>query len=263
VDVACGLGWAFGIVGIMDALPNTTAGPPALPAPRPITRRQEAYARCVAAGMSYAEAFRQAGCVASTAGSMSSQIQGLNRDGRVRARIAELKPQIDAETVSTIAERMAWLRLIVQANPEELTRVVSDPCDLCWPEVEVARAYGAHFMPCEFNEERPALPDIKRPRHNCERCRGSGYARVVLTPTDELSPSARALFKGASQNDKGVIEIETHDQMAAAEMLNKLQSAYVTRSLNINANMAIQAARDANPADALRLFDSFDVTPGS
>jgi hypothetical protein len=80
---------------------------------------------------------------------------------------------------------------------------------------------------------------------------------VVLTPTDELSPSARALFKGASQNDKGVIEIEMHDQLAAAEMLNKLQSAYVTRSLNLNANVAIHAARDANPEDALRLFDQF------
>lgn len=247
----------------MDALPNTTAGPPALPAPRPISARQERYARCVASGMSYAEAFRQAGCVASTAGSMSGQIQGLNRDQRVRARIAELKPKIDAETVSTIAERMAWLRLIVQADPEELSRLVRDPCTHCWPEAEVARAFAAHFTPCEFNEERPALPDTKRPRGNCEHCRGEGYARVVLTPTDELSPAARALFKGAEQNEKGVIKIFTHDQMAAAEMLNKLQSAYVTRSLNINANMAIQAARDASPGDALRLFDAFDVTPGS
>jgi hypothetical protein len=54
-----------------------------------------------------------------------------------------------------------------------------------------------------------------------------------------------------------VITINKHDQMAAAEMLNKLQSAYVTRSLSINANMAVHAARDANPADALRLFDQF------
>jgi hypothetical protein len=247
----------------MDALPNTTAGPPALPPIPTLTRRQEAYARCVATGMSYAEAFRQAGCVASTAGSMSQQIQGLNKTPHVRARIAELRVRADAEVVSTIAERMAWLRLIVQADPEELSRLVRDPCDLCWPEAEIAVAYAAHFTPCEFNEERPALPDTKRPRSNCQRCSGEGSARVVLTPTDELSPAARALFKGASQNEKGVIKIEMHDQMAAAEMLNKLQSAYVTRSLNINANMAIQAARDANPADALRLFESFDVTQGS
>lgn len=243
----------------MDALPNTTAGPPALPPmPRPLSRRQENYARCVAAGMSYAEAFRQAGCVAGSAGSQSSQIADLNRNDRVRARIAELRVRADNETVSTIAERMAWLRLIVTANPEELTRVVREPCDLCWPEAEVARAFAAYFTPCELVEERPDLPDTKRPRNSCERCHGSGYARVVLTPTDELSPAGRALFKGASQNEKGVIEIETHDQMAAAEMLNKLQSAYVTRSLNINANMAVHAARDANPADALALFEAFE-----
>jgi hypothetical protein len=248
----------------MDALPNTTAGPPALPPLAPsLTRRQEAYARCVASGLSYAEAFRQAGCVASTSGSQSAQIAILNRTPHVRARINELRARADEDTVSTIAERMAWLRLIVQANPEELARVVHDPCDLCWPEAEVARAFAAHFTPCDLVEERPGLPDTKRPRHDCERCRGSGYARVVLTPTDELSPAARALYKGAEQNEKGVIKILMHDQVAAAEMLNKLQSAYVTRSLNINANMAIQAARDANPADALRLFDSFDVTPGS
>jgi hypothetical protein len=213
----------------------------------------------VATGMSYAEAFRQAGCVASTAGSMSGQIQCLNRDPRVKARIAELKPAIDAETVSTIAERMAWLRLIIQANPDELSRVVCEPCDLCWPDARIAEAYTAYFTPHPFGakDEPRELPDTKRPRSDCERCHGSGHMRVVLTPTAELSPAGRALFKGAMQNDKGVIEIETHDQMAAAEMLNKLQSAYVTRSLNLNANVAVHAARDAKPEDALRLFDAF------
>jgi hypothetical protein len=242
----------------MDALPNTTAGPPAtLPPIAPLTKRQENYARCVAAGMSYAEAFRAAGCVASTAGSMSSQIQKLNKTREVRERIGTLKTRADEEIVSTIAERMAWLRLIISADPSEISRIVRDPCDLCWPEAEVARAYSAYFTPCELVEDRPELPDTRRPRQDCDRCRGEGHTRVVLTPTDELSPAARALFIGASQNDKGVIEIETHDQMAAAEMLNKLQSAYVTRSLNLNANVAVHAARDATPEDALRLFDAF------
>jgi phage terminase small subunit len=247
----------------MDALP-TTAGPPALPPLAPaLTRRQENYARACAAGLSYGEAFRQAGLVASTSGSMSRQISELNRTPKVRARINELRARADEDTVSTIAERMAWLRLIVSADPEELSRTVRDPCELCWPEVEIARAYAAHFTPSPFAEDRAAPPDTTKPRHDCARCRGDGFGRVVITPNDELSPAARALFKSASQNEKGVIKIETHDQMAAAEMLNKLQSAYVTRSLNINANMAIQAARDANPGDALKLFEAFDVTPGS
>src|ERR1700691_2538178 len=109
----------------MDALPNTTAAPhvasPALPVPLPplpanLTRRQENYARCVAAGMSYAEAFRQAGLVASTAGSQAQQIGSLNRHAGVRARIIELKPRADAEAISSVAERLAWLRLIINAK---------------------------------------------------------------------------------------------------------------------------------------------------
>ena len=246
----------------MSALPITTAGPPEPAALAPnLTARQERYARCVATGMSYAEAFRQAALVASSAGSMSRQIGALNKHPAVRARIAELRQRADEQTVSTIAERMAWLRLIVMADPEELSRVVREPCDLCWPEAEIAAAYSAHFAPSPFAEERPGLPDTTVPRDNCPRCRGDGHSRVVITPTAELSPSGRALYKGASQNEKGVITVEMQDQAAAADMLNKLQSAYVTRSLNINANMAIQAARDANPEDALRLFDSFNQSP--
>jgi phage terminase small subunit len=247
----------------MDAQPNTTVGPPAVPPNLParaLTRRQENYARAVASGMSYAEAFRASGLVANTAGGQSSQIQALNRHWGIRARVAELRPKIDAETISTIAERMSWLRLILAGNEDELSRIVREPCGNCWPEAEIARAFAAHFAPDPFNpdEPRPELPVTTKPRHDCPHCRGEGYARVVLTPTDELSPAARALFKGAKQNDKGVIEIETHDKLAVADMLNKLQSAYVTRSLNLNANVAVQPARDAASAqDALRLFESF------
>src|SRR5208282_4035766 len=110
-----------------------------------------------------------------------------------------------------------------------------------------------------FAEDRAGPPDTTKPRHDCVRCRGDGFARVVITPNDELTPAARALFKGASQNEKGVIKIEMHDQMAAAEMLNKLQSAYVTRSLNINANMAIQAARGVKPDELGALLESFNT----
>lgn len=244
----------------MDALPNTTAGPPATLPPIPhLTRRQENYARAVAAGMSYAEAFRQAGLVASTAGSRSSQIAILNKTFAVRQRIAELRVKADEETVSTIAERMAWLRLIISADPAELSRVVHEPCGACWVDSEIAKAYASHFAanPFDPDEPRPPLPDTAKPRHDCPGCQGVGFARVVLTPSDELSPGARALFKGAEQNEKGAIKIHTHDQMAAAEMLNKLQSAYVQRSLNMNVNASIHAARDVAPADALKLFDAF------
>lgn len=245
----------------MDALPNTTTAAHQTPAPLPpnLTRRQENYARCVATGMSYAEAFRQAGCVASTAGSMSRQIQELNKLPKVAARIRDLKVSTDAEIASTDKERVAWLRLIVSADPEELTRVVREACDLCWTDESIAAAYSAHFAPTPFDdgEERPALPDVAKPREACKHCRGDGVMRVVLTPTDELSPAGRALFRGASQDKDGVIKIDKHDQVVAMDMLNKMHSSYVTRSLNMNVNAAIQTARDVDPAEALKLFDAF------
>lgn len=246
----------------MDALPAPTVAAPRLPEPLPalppnLTRRQENYARCVAAGMSYAEAFRQAGCVASTAGSQHRQIVDLNSTPKVRARIAELKMRADDETVDNLRERMSWLRLIISAKPDELSRVECFPCDVCWTDHDIARAYSAHFAPTPFHEERPALPSFAKPRHDCLKCRGAGISRVVITPTDELSPAGRALFTGATQDKDGVIKIQMHDQQAASDQLNKLNSAYVQRSLNINANVAVTAARDANPADALKLFEAF------
>jgi uncharacterized protein YdhG (YjbR/CyaY superfamily) len=241
----------------MDALP-TTAGPPATLPPIPtLTRRQERYARAMAEGCSYAEAFRKAGLVASTAGSQSSQIQDMNRNPAVRARIQELRAAASADTVDNLQERMAWLRLIVSADPNELLRTVVDPCVHCWPDAEIAKAYGAHFAPTPFHSERPALPNTVKPRGSCTHCAGVGVTRVTITPTDELSPAGRALFMRAEQTEKGAIKIFMQDQLAAADMLNKLVSAYVTRSMNLNANVAVPMARDVRPEDALKLFDAF------
>ena len=113
------------------------------------------------------------------------------------------------------------------------------------------------LAPCEFLEARPALPDPTKPAENCPHCRGRGIMHVEITPTDELSTAGRALYKSASQDKDGVIKVEMQSKADAAEMLNKLQSAYVTRSLNLNANVAIHAARDADPAAALKLFEAF------
>lgn len=135
--------------------------------------------------------------------------------------------------------------------------MVHEPCGLCWDDATLTAAYADYLAPPGELGERPPLPNPAKPRHDCKSCNGQGYQRVVMTPTDELSPEGRALFKGASQNDKGVIEIEMHDQMAAAEMLNKLQSAYVTKSLNLNANVSVAPARDVSGEDALKLFEAF------
>lgn len=231
-----------------------TAEPPVL---RALTRRQESYARALSTGMSYAEAFRSAGLLASTVGSMSQQIGSLNRNPAVRARVAELKAKFDDQLINSQIERMTMLRNIVVADPEELSKIVTDPCGNCWTDDTIAKAYAAHFSAVEEFDDRPPLPDQGKPRRDCPHCGGAGLSRVVLTPTDELSPEARALFRGAKQNDKGVIEILTHDKMVAADMLNRMQGVYINKSLNLNANVNVQAARDVAPEDAARLFEAF------
>jgi DNA-binding CsgD family transcriptional regulator len=254
------------ILWIVDALPNTTAAP-SVPAPLApaLTRRQENYARCVAHGMSYAEAFRQAGLVASTIGSQGAQISELNRNAKVVARINHLRALADTATESTLAERMAWLRLIISADPRELTRIVTVPCGACWSPLLIAEHWLAHFREETFHpdEPRPDAPEPHKPRRDCDSCQGVGIQRVIVTPTDELSPSGRALFMGASQDEKGVIKVQMQDQQKAADMLNKMQSAYVQRTMNLNVNASVHAAKDAAPADVERLFEAFGERPAS
>jgi hypothetical protein len=235
------------------------------PTPR-LTARQEAFARELAKGVSYAEAYRAAGLDGrhSTAQGRGSSIHALAHHPAVVRRVAELQAKVDQEPVAEIAKRMAWLRLIIAGNPAELTRVVRVPCNVCWTDKAIAQAWVDYFATREgtpFQEDRPQAPDVAQPQPGCPQCDGAGYRRVVLTPTEELSPASRALFKTASENEKGVIKVEIHDQMQAADMLNKMQSVYISRSMNLNANVAVQAARDASPEQALALFDAFGPQP--
>lgn len=250
----------------MDAS-NTTEAPPTLPERRtrvaggvgtqPLTERQEKFARALAQGVSYAEAWRVCGFTASSPGGRSKMIHDLAYHPGVKARVVELRKLADAEPIASIAERIAWLRLIVSADPAELSRVEYVPCDLCWPDARIAEMYARHFEPGPFDEERPALCDTKLPRIGCERCEGHGVKMSVVTPTELLSPAGRALFNGTKLDKQGNIIVLMKDQLAASDQLNKLQSAYVTKSLNINANMNVPPAKDASPVDALRLFDAF------
>ena len=101
------------------------------------------------------------------------------------------------------------------------------------------------------------MPEPTKPRHDCPGCRGVGLTTIVITPTEELSPGGRALFKGVTRNAHGDVIPVMHDQAAALDMLNKMHSSYVQRSMNLNVNAAVHAARDISTADAAKLFDAF------
>ena len=228
--------------------------------PHPLTERQEAFAQELAKGMTYAAAYRAAGLHTrhSTAVALSAGIHSLAHHPAVRRRVTALRAQLDEEPIANLNKRIAWLRLITSADPNELTRVIRVPCELCWTDKAIAEGYAAHFADCPILDERPPVPETTKPEPNCSRCEGRGVRYVELTPNDELTPAGRALFKSATQNEKGVIKVEIQDQLAAAKLLADLCGDIVTRSMNLNANVAVQAARDVKPEELNDLLSSFN-----
>jgi hypothetical protein len=77
-----------------------------------------------------------------------------------------------------------------------------------------------------------------------------------VTPTDELSPSARKLLKGIRQKASGEIEIRLHDQLEAADMLSRLQGAYIDRSVHVTAHVDLPKFESMTREQQLEFLDS-------
>jgi hypothetical protein len=73
----------------------------------------------------------------------------------------------------------------------------------------------------------------------------------------KLSGPAGRLLKGVRQKADGSIEVMLHDQLAAADMLNKMQAAYVSVSVSAHttANAATLTPRQASQLSPERLID--------
>jgi hypothetical protein len=220
--------------------------------------RHEAYAQCVADGASYSEAYRRAGFADNPGNAYKPSTYP-----EVRARIRMLQNAAAEQRVFSIASRMEILDSMIHADPAELTRVTTVPCGECWTDQALAQAVGAALASRGTLEP----PNTDAPRQGCPTCAGAGLQRVVITPTDELSPGGRALFKAARQYAKGEIVIELHDRLAAIAELNKMQPGALaaSRSLNgnINVNSYIPAATSVDPDDLARLIASFDEAGGT
>jgi len=97
-----------------------------------------------------------------------------------------------------------WLR-IAMADPNDLVRVVHEPCEFCW-------AMKAEELP---------------PNPSCSACKGVGVSYVKVSDTKKLKGAAKRLYAGAVQTKDGV-KILMRDQDAALKniadylgMLNK------------------------------------------
>lgn len=242
----------------------------ALPAVRvELTPKQEQFAQRYVALGNASQAYREAfDCSASIRpNTLARRAHELVHSPAVAARVRELAAiaaegtQIDART------RMVRLQDIVEADPGELVRTVADPCRYCHGD-------GHQYQWVDVDEYCKACDDAQRgekalpscdggfgftvhagPHEACPRCFGEGILRVVVTPTDQLSPGARRLLKSIRQKATGEIVVTLHDQIAAADMLNKMQGVYIDRSLSLNVNADLPKLKDLSTEDALAFLD--------
>ena len=209
--------------------------------------QHELYAQAVADGCSYVEAYRRAGYASDTANAhRAASIPA------VAARIRMLRTAAAERSVHSIAARMDLLDTIAHTDASEVFRVVSAPCSACWSDVALADAMaralaGKGDMP---------NPDAAQP--DCKACRGT-HRIYDITPTDQLSAAGRAIFRGVKVTANGLEPILA-DRQAAINALNAMQPGALaaTRSMSLNVNGFIPAARDVSPEELERLLASFD-----
>jgi hypothetical protein len=195
---------------------------------------------------------------------------------KVAAHIRALQAAAADALEINVRDRMADLWAICTADAGEITQVVNECCRGCYAEggrpwqwvdeaelqraVErtVASRLGPKPLPMPdplsgfgFDPQRPA-------NEECVHCSGRGVTRVHITPTDQLSPAARRLFKAARQKADGSIEIELESRQAASEQLAKLAGWNVERS--ITAHVTVPPLKDISRDDALAFLESIAPT---
>lgn len=86
-----------------------------------LTPKQEKFARCIIEGMSQADAYRSAyNCGKMSDKTIWENASRIMADGKVKARVQELRDQISSETIMSAKKRLEWLTSII-LNQEERT----------------------------------------------------------------------------------------------------------------------------------------------
>lgn len=239
-----------------------------------LTGKQENFAQHYAAHgnatAAYRAAFDCSGPIAPA--TVRQRAHELVHSPGVAARVRELVALAAEGTTIDTRSRMVRLQDIVEADPGELVRTVNEACRHC-------NGAGHAYQWIDTDEYCTACDDAQRagqplpscdggfgytphaePSESCTKCHGDGTTRVVITPTDKLSPGARRLLKSIRQKGTGEIVITLHDQLAAADMLNKMAGVYVDRSMSLNVNANVPALKDMTREEALDFLESLRPT---
>jgi phage terminase small subunit len=239
-----------------------------------LTPKQENFAQRFAACGNAAKAYREAfECSPSIRpATVAQRAYELVHSPGVASRVRELVAIAAEGTTIDARSRMVRLQDIVEADPGELVRTVAEACRYChgdahqhqWIDaaefcaaVEEASHLGKPMPSCDGGF---GYTPHAEPHERCPRCHGDGVMRVVITPTDQLSPAARRLLKGIRQKATGEVVITLHDQIAAADMLNKMQGVYVDRSVSVNVNANLPPLKEMTTEQALDFLESLKPT---
>lgn len=216
-----------------------------------LTQQQELFAQAYVRTLNQAAAYREAYNVGpdTAARTVMTEAHRVATHPGVAARIRELQDRAAGlAAVPSLAERIKELRAIESADANEVIGVRWINCRYCrgedhgfqWKdEGEYARACDDRLrlkqpIPAPPSDGclgyNPTLPPVD----HCPSCFGVGERVPWVADTSKLKGGAKLLYKGAKIKGNGDIEILLHDQMAAREMLNKIQGAYVAGNAAAN-----------------------------
>lgn len=243
-----------------------------------LTPKQEAF--CIARARpdcpSDADAYR----VAYNAGKMtpatvSSRVAELMRDGKITARIREIRDAALEPVIFGITDILREWVTIATADPSELSRTRHLSCRHCWGEGhayqwknpnEYALAVAAvmdHNANKSAKAKEQAMPDaaggfgyrkLDPPHPKCPECDGEGLLDTYVADIAAASPSARKLYAGLKQTAHG-LEIKTRDQDGALRDLAKYYGMHSdTLRLTLPPGTTAIVTSDMPPAEAAKLY---------
>ena len=223
-----------------------------------LTPKQDNFARGVAQGLSYSEAYRAAYTVTKEnfawVGGEAFKTKQLPHVAR---KIAEYQKALAAKLEVKRADLVRWHLARMSYNPDELIKTVAGACRHCHGE-----GFGYQWRIMDYFEELAkaeaesevqakrgwravpvVLPDIgggfgynatRSPHPDCPKCDGSGISRTVVTPAAELTGAARAAYEGVKETQNG-IEVKMADKHASSVEVAKLLGFNVERApIDIN-----------------------------
>lgn len=116
--------------------------------------------------------------------------------------VDEFREAVKKEVAIGAADVIANLAAQVNADYTVFSKVIVRPCPHCWQHLA-------------DDATPPRIPFL-----GCRACAGDGVKSVDITPTAQLTPEQRKLWRGAEQTKNG-IKIKTADPDKATELLGR------------------------------------------